>query len=313
VPPALVVERLAKRYPGPPEVTALDGVDLEVEAGEIFGLLGPNGAGKTTTVGVCTTRVLASGGRVLVEGLDVHAEPAAVKRRIGVVTQQNTLDRSCTLRENLYYHCRFFGFSAADAGARADELLARFRLTDRAGTFPLALSGGLAQRVQIARAIAHRPRVLFLDEPTAGLDPQSRLALWELVAELRKDGLTVLLTTHYMEEADRLSDRVAIIDHGKVLVTGTPGDLKRTVGAGTIIQVQLERPEAGLATRLRELAGVREVDPMPGGLVVMAQGREGLVSSLVEAAIPYGLKDLAIAEPTLETVFIKLTGRDLRD
>jgi ABC-2 type transport system ATP-binding protein len=313
VPPALVVEQLAKRYPGPPEVTALDGVNLAVETGEIFGLLGPNGAGKTTTVGVCTTRVRASGGRVLVEGLDVRIEPGAVKRRIGVVTQQNTLDRSCSLRENLYYHCRFFGFSAADAGRRADELLERFRLTDRAGAFPLTLSGGLAQRVQIARAIAHRPRILFLDEPTAGLDPQSRLALWELVAELRKDGLTVLLTTHYMEEADRLSDRVAIIDHGKVLVTGTPADLKRTVGAGTIIQVQLERPEPELAARLRSLSGVAEVEQMPGGLRVMAQGREGLVSNLVEAAIPYGLKDLMIAEPTLETVFIKLTGRDLRE
>jgi ABC-2 type transport system ATP-binding protein len=310
---ALVVERLAKRYPGPPEVTALDGVTLEVEAGEIFGLLGPNGAGKTTTVGVCTTRVRASGGRVLIEGLDVRAEPGAVKRRIGVVTQQNTLDRSCTIRENLFYHCRFFGFSAVEAGARTDELLERFRLSDRAGTFPLTLSGGLAQRVQIARAIAHRPRILFLDEPTAGLDPQSRLALWELVAELRKDGLTVLLTTHYMEEADRLSDRVAIIDHGKVLVTGTPADLKRTVGAGTIIQVQLARLEPQLAASLAGLAGVREVEPIPGGLRIMAQGREGLVSSLVEVALPFGLKDLAIAEPTLETVFIKLTGRDLRE
>lgn len=313
MPEALVVERLAKRYPGPPEVTALDGVDLQIQTGEIFGLLGPNGAGKTTTVGVCTTRVRASGGRVLVEGLDVKAEPGAVKRRIGVVTQQNTLDRSCTLRENLYYHCRFFGFSSAEAGKRADELLERFKLTDRAGAFPLTLSGGLAQRVQIARAIAHRPRILFLDEPTAGLDPQSRLALWELVAELRRDGITVLLTTHYMEEADRLSDRVAIIDHGRVLVTGKPADLKRDVGVGTVIQVKLERPEAALATALRNLPSVREVEPMAGGLRVMAQGREGLVSNLVEAAIPYGLQDLTIAEPTLETVFIKLTGRDLRE
>ncbi len=310
---ALLVERLAKRYPGPPEVTALAGVDLQIQTGEIFGLLGPNGAGKTTTVGVCTTRVRASGGRVLVEGLDVKAEPGAVKRRIGVVTQQNTLDRSCTLWENLYYHCRFFGFTAAEAGRRAGELLDRFKLGDRARAFPLSLSGGLAQRVQIARAIAHRPRILFLDEPTAGLDPQSRLALWELVAELRRDGITVLLTTHYMEEADRLSDRVAIIDHGKVLVTGEPADLKKNVGVGTVIQVQLERPDVELAGTFRGLAGVREVEPMPGGLRVMAQSREGLISSLVEASLPYGLRDLAVNEPTLETVFIKLTGRDLRD
>jgi ABC-2 type transport system ATP-binding protein len=313
VPEALIVERLAKRYPGPPEITALDGVDLQVQPGEIFGLLGPNGAGKTTTVGVCTTRVRATSGRVLVEGLDVRAEPAAVKRRIGVVTQQNTLDRSCTLRENLYYHCRFFGFSASEARARADELLQRFRLTDRATALPLTLSGGLAQRVQIARAIAHRPHILFLDEPTAGLDPQSRLALWEQVAELRRDGLTVLLTTHYMEEADRLSDRVAIIDHGRVLVIGTPAELKRTVGAGTVIQVRLERTDVALLAALRGLPGVREVEEAPNGLRVLAQSRDGLLSSLVETAIPYGLQDVAIAEPTLETVFIKLTGRDLRE
>ena len=313
MPEALIVERLAKRYPGPPEITALDGVDLQVQPGEIFGLLGPNGAGKTTTVGVCTTRVRATSGRVLVEGLDVRAEPAAVKRRIGVVTQQNTLDRSCTLRENLYYHCRFFGFSASEARARADELLQRFRLTDRAAALPLTLSGGLAQRMQIARAIAHRPHILFLDEPTAGLDPQSRLALWEQVAELRRDGLTVLLTTHYMEEADRLSDRVAIIDHGRVLVIGTPAELKRTVGAGTVIQVRLERTDVALLAALRGLPGVREVEEAPNGLRVLAQSRDGLLSSLVETAIPYGLQDVAIAEPTLETVFIKLTGRDLRE
>jgi ABC-2 type transport system ATP-binding protein len=313
VAPALSVERLAKRYPGPPAVTALDGVDLEVEGGEIFGLLGPNGAGKTTTVGVCTTRVRATSGRVLVQGLDVRSDPGAVKRRIGVVTQQNTLDRSCTLRENLYYHCRFFGFRATEARARADQLLERFRLTDRAGSLPLDLSGGLAQRVQIARAIAHRPQILFLDEPTAGLDPQSRLALWELVADLRKDGLTVLLTTHYMEEADRLSDRVAIIDHGKVLVTGTPAELKRTVGTGTVVQIQLERADEKLIQAVRGLPGVQEVERVPAGLQVLAQGREGLVSSLVEQVMPYGLRDLAIAEPSLETVFIKLTGRDLRE
>jgi len=310
---ALLVERLEKRYAGPPPITALAGVDLEVRPGEIFGLLGPNGAGKTTTVGVCTTRVRPTGGRVLVEGLEVTARPAAVKRRIGVVTQQNTLDRSCTLRENLYYHCRFFGVSRTDAEHRADELLARFKLTDRAGALPLTLSGGLAQRVQIARAIAHRPRLLFLDEPTAGLDPQSRLALWELVAGLREEGLTVLLTTHYMEEADRLSDRVAIIDHGKVLVTGTPAELKRTVGAGTVIEVHLDRPDEALRTSLGRLTGIRDIERTPAGLRVLAQGREGLLPGLVEATLPFGLRDVSVTEPTLETVFIKLTGRDLRD
>jgi len=313
MPAALLVERLEKRYPGPPPVTALAGVDLEVRSGEIFGLLGPNGAGKTTTVGACTTRVRPTAGRVFVEGIEVQADPAGVKRRIGMVTQHNTLDRACSLWENLYYHCRYFGIARPEAASRADELLTRFRLADRATALPLTLSGGLAQRVQIARAIAHRPRILFLDEPTAGLDPQTRLALWELVADLRREGLTVLLTTHYMEEADQLSDRVAIIDHGRVLVTGTPAELKRTVGAGTVIEMQLDRFEERLLAELRAIRGVQQVERTAQGVRVLAQGREGVVPALVETAIPHGLRDVAVTEPTLETVFIKLTGRELRD
>ena len=312
-PPALLIQGLTKVFPGPPVIRALNGVDLEVHPGEIFGLLGPNGAGKTTTVGVCTTRVVPTAGQVLVEGLEVRRDPARIKRRIGVVAQYNTLDRSCTIRENLYYHCRFFGATAAEAGARADQLLERFRLRDRADAMPSTLSGGMAQRAQIARAIAHHPRLLFLDEPTAGLDPQSRLALWDLVDELRTEGITVLLTTHYMEEADRLSDRVAIIDHGRVLKTGTPAELKRTVGAGTVIEVRVDRPEAPLRDAIRALPGVTETEPTNGGLRILAQGREGLLPPLVEAALPYGLRDVAVHEPTLETVFIRLTGRDLRE
>jgi ABC-2 type transport system ATP-binding protein len=309
----LSISGLTKVYPDTRPVVALDGVDLEIRPGEIFGLLGPNGAGKTTTVGVSTTRIKPTTGRVLVEGVDVTADPAAVKRVIGVVTQQNTLDRSCTVWENLYYHCRFFGYSGPDAARRTDGLLAQLRLTDRARFMPMALSGGLAQRVQIARAVAHRPRMLFLDEPTAGLDPQSRLALWELVAALREEGITVLLTTHYMEEADKLSDRVAIIDHGKVLVTDTPAVLKRSVGAGTVIEVRLDRPDASLIEALRALNGVTDVRPSDTGLRVLAQGREGLLPRLVEAALPFGLHDVALTEPTLETVFLWLTGRELRD
>jgi ABC-2 type transport system ATP-binding protein len=311
--PALLVEGLAKEYAGPPRVRAVDGASLSVLSGEIFALLGPNGAGKTTTVGVCTTRVRPTAGRVLVDGLDVVREPAAVKRRIGVVTQHNTLDRACSVRENLYFHCRFFGAGAREATARTDELLAQFRLGDRAAAMPYTLSGGLAQRVQVARAIAHRPRILFLDEPTAGLDPQSRLALWELVAELRREGLTVLLTTHYMEEADRLSDRVAIIDHGRVLVVDTAANLKRQVGAGTVVEIHLDRPDDALLATVLALPGVREAARTPAGLRVLAQEREGLLPRLVEATLPYGLHDISVTEPTLETVFIKLTGRELRD
>ena len=212
----VLIEGLTKRYPRA-DRAAVDGVDLYALDGETLGLLGPNGAGKSTTIGVCTTRITPSAGWVRVAGWDVTRSGHSVRRDIGVVTQQNTLDRSCTVFENLYFHCRFFGMGRGAARARAAELLEAFALAPRAGHKPAWLSGGMVQRVQIARAIAHRPRVLFLDEPTAGLDPQSRLALWELLDDLRSTGTTVVLTTHHLEEAERLCDRVAIMDGGRVL------------------------------------------------------------------------------------------------
>jgi ABC-2 type transport system ATP-binding protein len=310
---AIRIEGLTKTYPGPRAVRALDGVDLEVTRGEIFGLLGPNGAGKTTTVGVCTTLALPTGARVTVEGVDVVAEPSWVKSIVGVVTQYNTLDRSCTVWENLYYHCRYFGMSGFEARKLTDELLEQFKLSDRGEAMVAALSGGLAQRLQIARAIAHRPTVLFMDEPSAGLDPQGRLALWEMIGGMRPRGNTVMLTTHYMEEADRLSDRVAIIDHGKVLVCDRPAELKRTLGAETVIEVHLERADQALATALAALPGVTQATVTPAGIRVLAHSRERLLPRLVEATQSHGLRDLSVTEPTLETVFIQLTGRDLRE
>ncbi len=310
---ALCIEGLRKTYPGPPPVEAVAGIDLAVRPGEIFALLGPNGAGKTTTVGICTTRIHATAGQVTVSGRSVAQDGPAVRRAIGVVTQYNTLDRSCTVAENLYFHCRYFGFSGAEATRRTGELLEQFRLADRADSMTVALSGGLAQRVQIARAIAHRPGMLFLDEPTAGLDPQSRLALWQLVQGLKRDGITVLLTTHYMEEADRLSDRLAIMDHGRVLVTGTPAELKQGVGAASVIELSLERPDDGIRAALAALPAVREVQPTAAGLRVLATAGDGLLPRLVEAALPAGLRDVAVHDPTLEHVFLQLTGRELRD
>ena len=311
--PALRIEGLRKTFPGPPPIEAVAGIDLEVAPGEIFALLGPNGAGKTTTVGICTTRVRPGAGRVLVGGREVTAEGAAIKRSIGVVPQYNTLDRACTVRENLYYHCRYFGFSGPEAARRTTELLEQFRLADRGESMAMSLSGGLAQRVQIARAIAHRPAMLFLDEPTAGLDPQSRLALWELVRGLKAACITVLLTTHYMEEADRLSDRLAIMDHGRILVTGTPAELKQRVSAATVVELAVERPDAALQAAVSALPAVREVHLTATGYRVLATSRDGLLPRLVELAVPSGLRDVAIHDPTLETVFIQLTGRELRD
>ena len=207
------ISGLQKIYNGKQRVVAVDGIDLSVREGELFGLLGPNGAGKTTTISICTTRALPTAGQVRIAGIDVVKAPAVARRSIGVVPQYNTLDRACTIFENIYFHCLYFGFSRAEARLRTTRLLSQFHLSERADAYPAQLSGGLAQRVQIARAIAHHPKVLFLDEPSAGLDPQSRIAMWDAVRGLREEGITVVLTTHYMEEADELCDRVAIIDH----------------------------------------------------------------------------------------------------
>jgi ABC-2 type transport system ATP-binding protein len=318
VEPALVLSGLRKVYPGSPSIEAVRGVDLTVAEGEMFGLLGPNGAGKSTTVGMCTTRIRPSAGTVTITGLDAVGDAARVKRRIGVVTQDNTLDRALTVWENLYHHGLYFGWSTRRSRARADELLERFRLTDRATAFPAQISGGMAQRLQVARAVAHEPRLLFLDEPTAGLDPQSRLALWELVQQLRGDGLTVVLTTHYIEEADQLCDRVAIIDHGQVLVCDTPQRLKEEHGAGALVELVLERePDAAVLARLRAVEGVLSIEPAPalgsGGLRVIASGSDGLLVRLVTAAEAFGVRDVGHSGSTLEAVFINLTGRDLRE
>jgi ABC-2 type transport system ATP-binding protein len=309
------IQNLTKVYESKIRVVAVDGIDLELKQGEIFGLLGPNGAGKTTTISIATTRTLPTSGTVRIAGIDVVQHPAHARRLIGVVPQFNTLDRSLTVYENIYFHCRYFGFSHSKSKARSLELLTQFMLSERKDVYPPQLSGGLAQRVQIARAIAHRPTVLFLDEPSAGLDPQSRMAMWSAVQDLRKEGITVLLTTHYMEEADSLSDRLAIIDYGRVLALGSPEKLKQTLGAHTIFDLKLKSHEGlePLVTRLNLRADVTSAEIMPDGLRVIAASSDGLLPDLVQAAAGHGLRDLTITEPSLETVFIQLTGRDLRE
>jgi ABC-2 type transport system ATP-binding protein len=308
-------EALTKHYPGM-DIPAVDQLDLSVHQGEIFGLLGPNGAGKTTTAGMLTTRVIPTSGGAFVAGIDVVAHPALAKQLIGVVPQQNTLDRALDVRENLTFHGRFFGMSAKASRAAADDLLGRFHLAKWAKAPVMSLSGGMAQRLMVARAILHRPAILFLDEPTAGLDPQSRIALWDVLADLHAEGQTILLTTHYMEEADQLCDRVAIMDHGHILALDTPAALKQSVGADTIVTVAAEGDLAALGKVLEgALQGVHETREADGRLRVALRGASGVLPAIINAAERGGFSvtDLSIAEPTLETVFINLTGKDLRD
>jgi ABC-2 type transport system ATP-binding protein len=307
-------EGLTKQYPG---VLAVDSLDLSVRRGEIFGLLGPNGAGKTTTAGMLTTRVIPTAGRAVVDGVDVVQHPALAKQTIGVVPQSNTLDRSLDVWENLYFHGRFFGMAKKEAKSAADDMLRKFRLTERAKAPVMALSGGMAQRLMVARAILHRPSILFLDEPTAGLDPQSRIAMWEILGELHGEGQTILLTTHYMEEADALCDRVAIMDHGRILALDTPRGLKASLGADTLVTLtalgaDLDALGAHLCSAVEGVTSATTVDDK---VRLRVRGREGIVPQVVTAADAGGftLTDLSVTEPTLETVFIDLTGKDLRD
>jgi ABC-2 type transport system ATP-binding protein len=308
-------EDLSKVYAGA-DFTAVDKLNLDVQAGEIFGLLGPNGAGKTTTAGMLTTRVVPTSGRAFIAGVDVAARPALAKQLSGIVSQQNTLDRQLTVWENLYFHGRLFGMGAKASRQTATDLLEQFQLSRWSKASVYALSGGMAQRLMVARAIFHRPSVLFLDEPTAGLDPQSRLALWDLLGELHGQGQTILLTTHYMEEADRLCQRVAIMDHGKILALDTPAALKQGIDADTIVTVRTTGDPARLAEQLAEdVDGVQRTRVTGDRVELHMQAGDRLVPRIVLSAERSGFEliDVSIAEPSLETVFINLTGRELRE
>jgi ABC-2 type transport system ATP-binding protein len=263
-----------------------------------------------------TTRVVPTSGSAYVGDVDVVARPALAKQLTGIVSQQNTLDRQLTVWENLYLHGRMYGIGARASRDNADALLNRLQLANYARASVYTLSGGMAQRLMVARAIFHRPAVLFLDEPTAGLDPQSRLALWELLDGLNRDGQTIVLTTHNMDEAERLCDRIAIIDNGRTVALGRADELKRTVGADTVVSVRADRDPERLADVLRqELSGVTSARLVDGGVEVHLAASAQLAAQVVHAVESAGLAlaDLSVSEPSLETVFIELTGKDLRE
>src|SRR5208282_1553433 len=300
------------------ETVALDGISLEIAPGEIFGLLGPNGAGKSTTVGVLTTRVRPTSGQAWIGEHDVWAEQVAVKRLIGVVQQRPNLDFSLTAREILLFHGAYFGIDSRERGECAEKLLDRFKLTDRADQMVRGFSGGMMQRLSIARAMMHDPQVLFLDAPSAGLDPQTRLLLWEIIREYNQSGKTILLTTHNMEEADALCQRVAIIDHGRNIALGTPAELKASVPGGYLLRLRFGQRSPELLQRLQALAGVREVRASENNgdsADVYADRGGSLVSEIANLASSASVElcDVHISEPSLENLFLHHTGRSLRD
>jgi ABC-2 type transport system ATP-binding protein len=302
--------------PPKPQIAALDGLSLEVEPGEIFGLLGPNGAGKSTTVGVLTTRVRPTSGRAWIGGHDVWQEQAIIKHLIGVVPQRPNLDFSLTAREILTFHAAYFGIGYKERNHRADSLLEKFKLTDRGNQMVRGFSGGMMQRLSIARAMMHDPEVLFLDEPSAGLDPQTRILLWEIVREYNQAGKTILLTTHNMEEADALCHRLAIVDHGRIIASGTPQQLKASIPGGFLIRLRFGNQTPELLERLQSLGGVREVRSIDGrGADLYADRGGSLIPQVAAVAAATGaeLSDVHISEPSLENLFLHHTGRSLRD
>jgi ABC-2 type transport system ATP-binding protein len=315
-PEIIRVDGLRKRYRADgPEAVA--GVDFAVREREIFGLLGPNGAGKTTTIGVVTTRVKPTAGHVTVDGIDIARDPVGTKLRIAVVPQMSNLDRTLTALENLTFHAAYFGAGRRERRERAHELLERFGLSDRADARVNDYSGGMAQRLMIARALMHEPRVLILDEPTTGLDPQSRLFLWDIIADLRQAGTTIVLTTHDMAEADRLCDRIAIMDHGRIIALDTPRGLRGLLPAESGLELVVETHEDPTAT-FGGLPGVERVaagEARDGRWPVRLYGAgDDLAGKAVDAARGAGvaLVELRRIEGTLEDVFVHLTGRDLR-
>ena len=322
----LVVENLTKTYPGTrkgPPVEAVRGVSFNVEPGEFLGLLGPNGAGKSTTLGCISTLVRPTSGRIVVAGAEVGKDPSGVKRSLAVVPQMRNLDRELTVRELLVFHGRYFGLEPGERESRATRLLDELQVADKADAKPATLSGGQQQRVMIARALMHDPKVVLLDEPTTGLDPQARRLLWETLKRLHGRGLTFILTTHYMDEADRLCERVAIVDHGRILTLDTPAALKKSLPGAQVLDLWMRAPRP-LAPRLREVSGVLNIEAVEASdgdadelerLRLFVEPGEGLLDRVLAVVREGGadLRHVSLSQPSLEDVYIHLTGRGLRE
>jgi len=294
---------------------AVYSLDLEIEEGELFGLLGPNGAGKSTIVAMLSTILPPTRGTAIVGGYDIMRQAKEVRSIIGVVPQEFGLYDDLTAEENLAYLGKLHGVEGSKLRKRTDELLRLVQLKDRANDRVKTFSGGMKHRLNLAAGLIHEPRLIFLDEPTTGLDPQARLAVWELIRKFQSEGVTILLTTHYMEEADYLCGRVAIMDKGKVIALDSPARLKRSIGKLEIIEMKAKGVSGNLPAELRKLKGVKKVARTSEGLRVLTPVADEVVARVVTLASFAGVRidSLNVIQPTLEDVFIKLTGKTLRD
>ncbi len=311
---AIQVVDIVKRYGN---FTAVDGVSFAVAEGEIFGLLGPNGAGKSTLIRMMTTLLEITSGAAYIEGFDVSKDADKARRAMGVIPQAMTSDGDLTVWENLSIYSKLYGISAAERERSIDELLELVDLMQWRDAPARNLSGGMRRRLEIARGLVHRPRIFFLDEPTTGLDPVSRVAVWEMIGNIKQQrNLTVLITTHYMDEADRLCDRIAIVDHGKLVALDTPRALKASIPGSSVIEAQFANPPQGWEKKLATLGGVNSVQPEGAEMYrILTDDGSRTTTELVEAAVHAGvsIKSLTVQSTTLDDVFVHYTGRQLRD
>lgn len=306
---SILINSLTKSYGS---LTALDSFDLEVEQGTIFGLLGPNGAGKTTIIRILTTLMRQSTGDAFIEGLNTLRSGREIRSMIGVVSQENSLDRYLTARENLELHARLHGMDRHLYKRRIDELLELMGLAGRQKDFPDTFSGGMQRRLVIARALVHQPQVLFLDEPTTGLDPQSRRAVWEYIRSLA-GSMTIFLTTHYLEEAEQLCDRIAIMDHGRLIALGSTQELKERLSGATIYEIEFSGQGADhYAPLLKSMPCVLNINQIESKVIVSLECWECL-SEIVTALNGAPVRRISLQESTLEDVFISLTGEKVRE
>ncbi|HJT53955.1 MAG TPA: ATP-binding cassette domain-containing protein [Candidatus Angelobacter sp.] len=311
---AIQVVDIVKRYGN---FTAVDGVSFAVAEGEIFGLLGPNGAGKSTLIRMMTTLLEITSGAAYIEGFDVSKDADKARRAMGVIPQAMTSDGDLTVWENLSIYSKLYGISTAERERSIDELLELVDLTQWRDAPARNLSGGMRRRLEIARGLVHRPRIFFLDEPTTGLDPVSRVAVWEMIGNIKQQrNLTVLITTHYMDEADRLCDRIAIVDHGKLVALDTPRALKSSIPGSSVIEAQFANPPQGWEKKLETLSSVNSVQPEGAEMYrILTDDGSRTTTDLVEAAVRAGvsIKSLTVQSTTLDDVFVHYTGRQLRD